>query len=206
MTAKAPAFFCTSIQECVRKLIPKILAASRNATVSTCGYVDMSRDVWLRVWRRRHGASWRAWNAKLPGSWRRMLLVHFPKGLRWLDISTGATHLFRASRSARPRGRKRRQCCTARGPEGLRSSEPVPTPVAGMAAQDAQNCIKTGSLDLRPSGPRAVQHWRRLRPRGPWAAIPATGVGLAIVLYVAWRIPRLLRVVIRVLQMMKMRS
>ena len=41
-----------------------------------------------------------------------------------------------------------------------------PTPVAGMAAQDAQNCIKTSSLDLRPSGPRAIQHWRRLRPRG----------------------------------------
>ena len=35
-----------------------------------------------------------------------------------------------------------------------------------MAAQDAQNCIKTGSLDLRPFGPRAVQHWCRLRSRG----------------------------------------
>lgn len=48
----------------------------------------LGRDVWLWVWRRRHGASWRAWNAKLPGSWRRMLLVYLPKGLRWLDIST----------------------------------------------------------------------------------------------------------------------
>ena len=48
----------------------------------------LGRDVWLWIWRRRHGAFWRAWNAKLPGSWRRMLLVYLPQGLRWLDIST----------------------------------------------------------------------------------------------------------------------
>lgn len=48
----------------------------------------LGREVCLWLWRRRHRVSWRASNTQMPGSWRLLLFVHFPKGLRWLDIST----------------------------------------------------------------------------------------------------------------------
>lgn len=48
----------------------------------------LGNDICLWIWRHRHGLSWRAANAKIPGPWQRLLFIHLPNSLRWLDISS----------------------------------------------------------------------------------------------------------------------
>ncbi|KAJ5829179.1 uncharacterized protein N7525_007432 [Penicillium rubens] len=66
--------------------LPNLYATSAAIIIAICLIYWLARDVWLWVWTRRHVISRRPFRSKTIGSWRRLVFVHLPKCLRWLDI------------------------------------------------------------------------------------------------------------------------